>query len=107
MAQWPIWPYRRGCECHACNGLKCGLETAPTAYLVDRDGLVLRICTRCLLESDQVVEILADENAPYQLYSQYDQDGAARLIAKMMMRARSTGDFSMESTSSWPTVSSR
>jgi hypothetical protein len=84
---------RRGCECHACNGLKCGLAEAPTAYLIEREGHILRVCTKCLLESDQVIEILADENAPYNVYSQYDPIGTAQLVAKLMVRARSTGDF--------------
>jgi hypothetical protein len=54
-----------------------------------------------------VVEILAAENAPYALYSQYDPDGATELLAKMMIRARLTGDFSKEVAASWPIVSSK
>ena len=82
--------YGRGCDCHDCNGLKCGLRIAPTAYLVERDGRVLRVCTRCLLESDRVIEILADENARYEVYEQYDSLGAIQLVAKLTARAYAT-----------------
>ena len=91
MASRPLVSfYGRGCDCHDCNGLKCGLRIAPTAYLVERDSRVLRVCTRCLLESDRVIEILADENDRYELYEQYDSMGAIQLVAKLTARAYAT-----------------
>ena len=91
MASTPIVSfYGRGCDSHDCNGLKCGLRIAPTAYLVERDGRVLRVCTRCLLESDRVIEILADENARYEVYERYDPVGAIQLVAKLTARAYAT-----------------
>ncbi len=84
----------RGCNCHDCNGLKCGLQIAPTAYLVERDGRILGVCTRCLLESDRIIEILADEHAPYGIYERYDSVGAIELVAKLTARAYATQENS-------------
>jgi hypothetical protein len=67
--------------------MTCGLAWAPTAYLIQRNGNALYVCTRCLRGSDRIVEILADENAPYNFYSQYDPAGAIGLVAKLVVRA--------------------
>ncbi len=79
--------YRLGCECGPCNGMTCSLTWAPTAYLVQRNGNAICLCTRCLRDSDRIVEILADENAPYDFFSQYDPAGAIELVAKLVVRA--------------------
>lgn len=67
----------RGCHC------KCGnheAAMAPVAYLIERDGVEMRVCTRCDLSSDKKLARLVSKAMPAQPFHDFDILGAFCLI---------------------------
>ena len=62
------------CECRDNHGA-AGCR-GPAAWLVTRDGLKLRLCTRCDLSGDRDKVLLVVGSDPLQPYSSYDSLGA-------------------------------
>ena len=70
----------RGCECTDCGAMsRCTHDDAPVAFLVERDGERLRVCTRCDLSDDTKLETLVDADTPAGPYMDYDPLGAITL----------------------------
>lgn len=66
------------CECPArgmcCNGY------GPAAYLVERDGKKLKLCTRCDLSGDKRIKILVKKS---QLEEYFDFDPLGGMVLAM------------------------
>ncbi len=63
----------RGCECPDCDSSTvCTGSSAPVAFLVERDGEEIKVCTRCVLPFDKRLETLVDEETPRQPFIDYD-----------------------------------
>ena len=78
-------PYGR-CEC--TRGCKCSCQPGPAAYLVERCGQQLKVCTCCHIAGDQVVKILVDpRNDPFP-FIQYDPLGALALKEYLQAQER-------------------
>jgi hypothetical protein len=66
---------QRGCE---CDGRNCQVhyehdaKTAPVIKLVEREGKKMKVCSRCDLRSDTVLEWLVDIKSPFKPYFDYD-----------------------------------
>lgn len=68
-----------GCDCH-CNNH--GSENnAPVAFLVERNGKELKVCTHCDLSSDRKIARLFDEQTIMAPFLEYDALGAFVMLA--------------------------
>lgn len=66
----------RGCECNF-NCMNCPPgNDHPVAFLVERDGKELKVCTRCDLSRDIYITKLFDEKTPINPFITYDPLGA-------------------------------
>jgi hypothetical protein len=69
------------CECR--DGCQCQEKPGPAAYLIQRDGRKLRVCTRCTLPGDETLEVLVNKNTPSREYIEHDALGILCLVFRM------------------------
>lgn len=62
----------RGCECTKSCGIHGPDNDAPCFAIVERNGVTIRICTRCQLSSDKKVALLVDAETAAQPFQDYD-----------------------------------
>lgn len=71
-----------GCECesqcqaHGDNNP----ELIPCAYIIERDGKEMKVCTRCLLTTDKRVAFLVDDTTVMTPFVDYDALGVFCLM---------------------------
>lgn len=73
----------RGCECKDC-GVHAESNDAPLAYLIERDGKQLKVCTRCRRSGDLVLGLLIDMSAPIDPHFDYDALGTLGVVMYML-----------------------
>lgn len=72
-----------GCECKCGVHERIDAETAPVAYLVEREGRTLKVCTRCDLSSDTRVARLFDRSTHSDSFMEYDPLGAMAMLGQL------------------------
>lgn len=65
------------CECR--SRCQCSEEPGPAAYSIVRQGVSLRVCTRCTLLGDEKKTPLPSSNDDCVLFFEYDPLGATVL----------------------------
>ena len=92
-------PVPRGCECGcrhtgAPDALHQDVANAPLAYLVEREGEgQIRICTCCLHDEDEVLQLLASFEMDPRIYSEYDHFGTLLLSLRLHAAAGLEDDY--------------
>ena len=73
-----------GCD---CTGGMCGCypgNNHPVAYrVVERDGRIRNVCTRCILRRQKLIAHLFDANTDIQVFIDYDALGAFVMISEI------------------------
>lgn len=63
-----------GCDCICSNHIN-GADKTPVAFLIERDGKEMKVCTRCDLSSDKHIANLFDETTEMQPFAEHDALG--------------------------------
>lgn len=73
-----------GCE---CIGKGCSVHdldnNSPVAYIVKRDNMHVKVCTRCMLSSDEVIQKLFDQHSNAKTFIDYDALGAFVMLGDL------------------------
>lgn len=67
-----------GCEC-PCNNHINGADKTPVAFIIERNGKEMKVCTRCDLTSDKKIARLFDRDTLMQPFMEFDALGAVCL----------------------------
>jgi len=64
-------------ECECRNGCQCAARPGPAAFTVVRDGVTMKVCTRCDFSSDRPTQkLLVTKDDDASVFSDYDILGA-------------------------------
>jgi len=63
-----------GCDCQCSNHI--GYDKVPAAFLIERDGKEMKVCTRCDLSRDKYLARLFDAETEMGPFSEFDILGA-------------------------------
>ncbi len=78
-----------GCECEDCGIMSgCTHSCAPVAYLIERKGKKLKVCTRCQLRTDKVIKHLFDKNTNIKKFMDYDSLGAICMVGEIKEKTK-------------------
>jgi hypothetical protein len=61
------------CECR--DGCRCEAFAGPAAWTVNRDGRILKVCSRCTLSGDTDRKLLVTNETPSAPFEEYDDLG--------------------------------
>ncbi len=61
-----------GCDCDCGNHQGRDRATVPVAFLVERDGKQMKVCTRCDISSDKRLSRLFDGETPFTEFFDFD-----------------------------------
>lgn len=81
-----------GCDC-VCSNHSNGAENAPCAFLVERNGKQMKVCTRCDLTSDQNKVRLFDTETIFKPFFEFDPLGALCLTNFVQMSEEEYKDY--------------
>ncbi len=62
------------CECR--DGCQCKAVAGPAAWTINRDGRILKVCSRCTLSGDTDRKLLVTDETPLAPFEEYDFLGA-------------------------------
>lgn len=75
------------CECTGGGTCHCAHAPGPAAFVVERDGKTMKVCTRCDFASDVNKELLWKESDNVEVLSDYDALGLFCIVGMMAKAA--------------------